>query len=159
MAEENEKPAKETKPDADAKGRSGAPPSGDRGPRPSEGSRKKTWRSVSFGRVYIQCSFNNTIISLTDERGDVLAWSTAGANGFRGTKKGTPFAAGVTATRVAKRALELGVKQVAVYIRGPGPGRETAVRSLGGAGLIVVSLKDVSPLPHNGCRPPKARRV
>ncbi|MBI5623696.1 MAG: 30S ribosomal protein S11 [Elusimicrobia bacterium] len=145
----------EKKAEAPAAGRpAGGAPHAAGGP-----ARKKSWRSVSFGRVYIQCSFNNTIISLTDERGDVLAWSTAGGNGFRGTKKGTPFAAGVTATRVARRAVELGVKQVAVYIKGPGPGRETAVRSLGSAGLVVVSLKDVSPLPHNGCRPPKARRV
>lgn len=122
-------------------------------------AKKKSWRSMTFAKVFIQCSFNNTIISLTDERGDVVIWSTAGANGFRGTKKGTPFAAGVTAGRVAKRAAELGVKQVAVFIKGPGPGRETAVRSLGNSGLILVSLKDVTPLPHNGCRPPKPRRV
>jgi len=125
---------------------------------PSAG-KKKNWRSLSFAKVHIQCSFNNTIVSLTDDRGDVLAWATAGGSGFRGTKKGTPFAAGVTAGKVAKRALELGVKQVSVFIKGPGPGRETAVRSLGAAGLVVVSLKDVTPLPHNGCRPPKARRV
>ncbi|MFA6316233.1 MAG: 30S ribosomal protein S11 [Elusimicrobiota bacterium] len=174
MAEEKDKVSKQPAPEGEKKAEPAAaqPAAGEKkteGPvgRSSGGAphaaggpaRKKTWRSVSFGRVYIQCSFNNTIISLTDERGDVLAWSTAGGNGFRGTKKGTPFAAGVTATRVAKRAIELGVKQVAVYIKGPGPGRETAVRSLGSAGLIVVSLKDVSPLPHNGCRPPKARRV
>jgi small subunit ribosomal protein S11 len=116
-------------------------------------------RSLSFAKVHIQCSFNNTIVTLTDDRGDVLAWSTAGGSGFRGTKKGTPFAAGVTAGKVAKKAVELGVKQVAVFIKGPGPGRETAVRSLGSAGLLVVSLKDVTPIPHNGCRPPKARRV
>lgn len=122
-------------------------------------AKKKTWRSLTFAKVFIQCSFNNTIVSLTDERGDVVIWSTAGANGFKGTKKGTPFAAGVTAGRVAKRAAELGVKQVAVFIKGPGPGRETAVRSLGNSGLILVSLKDVTPLPHNGCRPPKPRRV
>src|ERR1019366_2198292 len=121
--------------------------------------RKKAWKSVSFAKVHVQCSFNNTIVTLTDDRGDVLAWATAGGPGFRGTKKGTPFAAGVTAGKVAKKAVELGVKQVAVFIKGPGPGRETAVRSLGAAGLLVVSLKDVTPIPHNGCRPPKARRV
>ncbi len=125
----------------------------------SQPGRRKSGKYLTFGKVYIQCSFNNTIVSLTDERGVVIAWSTAGSNGFRGTKKGTPFAAGVTAGRVAKRAGELGIKQVAVFLKGPGPGRETAVRSLGSAGLTVVSLKDVSPLPHNGCRPPKARRV
>ena len=123
------------------------------------GAKKKNWKSLTFAKVHIQCSFNNTIVSLTDDRGDVLAWASAGGSGFRGTKKGTPFAAGVTSTKVAKRALEMGVKQVSVFIKGPGPGRETAVRSLGNSGLIVVSLKDVTPLPHNGCRPPKARRV
>ena len=114
---------------------------------------------MTFAKVHIQCSFNNTIVSLSDDRGDVLAWASAGGSGFRGTKKGTPFAAGVTSGKVAKRALELGVKQVAIFIRGPGPGRETAVRSLGNSGLMIVALKDVTPLPHNGCRPPKARRV
>ena len=126
---------------------------------PSAAPRKKAWRSVSFAKVHVQCSFNNTVVTLTDDRGDVLAWATAGGSGFRGTKKGTPFAAGVTASKVAKKAVEMGVKQVAVFIKGPGPGRETAVRSLGAAGLLVVSLKDVTPIPHNGCRPPKARRV
>jgi small subunit ribosomal protein S11 len=126
---------------------------------PSPAPRKKAWKSVTFAKVHVQCSFNNTIVTLTDDRGDVLAWATAGGSGFRGTKKGTPFAAGVTASKVAKKAVEMGVKQVAVFIKGPGPGRETAVRSLGAAGLLVVSLKDVTPIPHNGCRPPKARRV
>ncbi|OGR88841.1 MAG: 30S ribosomal protein S11 [Elusimicrobia bacterium RIFCSPHIGHO2_02_FULL_57_9] len=123
------------------------------------GAKKKNWKSLTFAKVHIQCSFNNTIVSLSDDRGDVLAWASAGGSGFRGTKKGTPFAAGVTSGKVAKRALELGVKQVAIFIRGPGPGRETAVRSLGNSGLMIVALKDVTPLPHNGCRPPKARRV
>ena len=125
----------------------------------TQGAKKKNWKSLTFAKVHVQCSFNNTIVSLTDDRGDVLVWATAGGSGFRGTKKGTPFAAGITAAKVAKKALELGVKQVAVFIKGPGPGRETAVRSLANAGLILVSLKDVTPLPHNGCRPPKARRV
>ena len=125
----------------------------------AQGPKKKNWKTLTFAKVFIQCSFNNTIVSLTDDRGDVLSWASAGGSGFRGTKKGTPFAAGVTATKVAKRALELGVKQISVFIKGPGPGRETAVRSLGNSGLIIVALKDVTPLPHNGCRPPKARRV
>ncbi|MDE2039717.1 MAG: 30S ribosomal protein S11 [Elusimicrobia bacterium] len=127
--------------------------------KPATAPKKKNWKSLTFAKVFIQCSFNNTIVSLADDRGDVLAWASAGGSGFRGTKKGTPFAAGVTSSKVAKRALELGVKQVAVFVKGPGPGRETAVRSLANAGLIVVALKDVTPLPHNGCRPPKARRV
>ena len=127
--------------------------------KPAAGPKKKNWKSLTFAKVFIQCSFNNTIVSLADDRGDVLAWASAGGSGFRGTKKGTPFAAGITSGKVAKRAVELGVKQVAVFIKGPGPGRETAVRSLANAGLIIVALKDVTPLPHNGCRPPKARRV
>jgi small subunit ribosomal protein S11 len=129
------------------------------GAKPVASAKKKTWKSLSFAKVFIQCSFNNTIVSLTDDKGDVLAWASAGVNGFKGTKKGTPFAAGVTAGKVAKKAIELGVKQIVVFIKGPGPGRETAVRALGNAGLTILSLKDVSPLPHNGCRPPKARRV
>ena len=132
----------------------GAAPQGSAAP-----AKNKNRKTLSFAKVFIQCSFNNTIVSLADDHGDVLVWSTAGANGFRGTKKGTPFAAGVTSGRVAKRAIELGVKQISVFIKGPGPGRETAVRSLGNSGLIIVSLKDVTPLPHNGCRPPKPRRV
>ena len=127
--------------------------------KPATGPKKKNWKSLTFAKAHIQCSFNNTIVSLTDDRGDVLAWATAGGSGFRGTKKGTPFAAGITASKVAKKAAEMGVKQLAVFIKGPGPGRETAVRSLANAGLIIVALKDVTPLPHNGCRPPKARRV
>src|SRR5579872_504127 len=123
--------------------------------RPAPAGKKKNWKSLTFAKVFIQCSFNNTIVSLADDRGDVLAWASAGGSGFRGTKKGTPFAAGVTSSKVAKRAIEMGVKQISVFIKGPGPGRETAVRSLGNAGLIIVSLKDVTPLPHNGCRPPK----
>ena len=127
--------------------------------KPAAAPKKKNWKSLTFAKVFIQCSFNNTIVSLADDRGDVLAWASAGGSGFRGTKKGTPFAAGITSGKVAKKAAELGVKQVAVFIKGPGPGRETAVRSLANAGLIIVALKDVTPLPHNGCRPPKARRV
>jgi small subunit ribosomal protein S11 len=147
--------AEEQKPQTPAPAQAAAPAA-----RPQAGSgSKKSWKGLTYAKVYIQCSFNNTIVSLADERGDVLAWASAGGNGFRGTKKGTPFAAGVTATKIAKRALEMGVKQVSVFIKGPGPGRETAVRSLGNAGLIIISLKDVTPLPHNGCRPPKARRV
>ncbi|MFA5140712.1 MAG: 30S ribosomal protein S11 [Elusimicrobiota bacterium] len=121
--------------------------------------RKRPWKSVSFAKVFIQCSFNNTIISVTDDKGNVLAWASAGSSGFKGTKKGTPFAAQMTAAKVGRRAVELGLKQVAVFVKGPGPGRETAIRGLQAAGLQVVSIKDVSPIPHNGCRPPKQRRV
>jgi small subunit ribosomal protein S11 len=122
-------------------------------------ARKRSWKSVTFAKVFIQCSFNNTIISVTDDKGNVLTWASAGSSGFKGTKKGTPFAAQMTAAKVGRRAVELGLKQVAVFVKGPGPGRETAIRGLQAAGLQVVSIKDVSPIPHNGCRPPKQRRV
>ena len=121
--------------------------------------RRKGAKSVSFAKVFIQCSFNNTHVSITDDRGNVLCWASAGGVGFKGTKKGTPFAAQMTSAKAAKRAVELGVKQVSVFVKGPGPGRETAIRALQASGLHVVSLKDVSPIPHNGCRPPKPRRV
>ena len=121
--------------------------------------RRKSWKTVTFARVYIQSSFNNTIVTIADDKGDVLAWASAGGSGFKGTKKGTPFAAQQTAARVGRRAAEMGVKQVAVFVKGPGPGRETAIRALQAAGLQILTLKDVTPLPHNGCRPPKLRRV
>jgi len=120
---------------------------------------KKGWKAVTFAKVYIQSSFNNTLVTITDDRGAVICWASAGGSGFKGTKKGTPFAAQMTAQKAAKRAVELGVKQCSVFVKGPGPGRETAIRALQQAGLQVVSLKDVSPIPHNGCRAPKARRV
>ena len=116
-------------------------------------------RTVAFARVYVNCSFNNTIITFTDEKGGVIAWSTSGGNGFRGTKKGTPFAAQITASKAAARASEYGVRQAMVFVSGPGPGRETAIRAVAQSGIHVVSIKDVTPIPHNGCRPPKARRV
>ncbi len=122
-------------------------------------AKKKSWKSMTFARICITCSFNNTIVTATDEKGGTIAWSTAGSNGFRGTKKGTPFAAQITSSRVARRISECGVKQVAVFVRGPGPGRETAIRAMQSAGLRIISIKDKSPLPHNGCRPPKPRRV
>lgn len=150
MSEETQQNPSEEKPAGDSAAAKAAPAG--RGP-------KKAWKSVTFAKVFIQSSFNNTIVSITDDRGHVLCWASAGGSGFKGTKKGTPFAAQMTAAKVGKRAAELGVKQVAVFVKGPGPGRETAIRALQAAGLQVISLKDVSPIPHNGCRPPKARRV
>lgn len=123
------------------------------------GGKKKSWRNVNFGKVHIQCTFNNTIVSITDDRGNVIAWASGGSSGFKGTKKGTPFAAQVCASNCARKAAEAGVKSVAVYVQGPGSGRETAIRALQNAGMAVISIKDVSPLPHNGCRPRKQRRV
>ncbi|MFA5974996.1 MAG: 30S ribosomal protein S11 [Elusimicrobiota bacterium] len=133
----------------------GAPPAGAR----SATRKKKVWRNVTVARAHIQSSFNNTIVSITDEQGQVIVWATAGSCGFKGTKKGTPFAAQVTADTAAKRALEAGVKQVHVQVKGPGSGRETAIRGLQGAGLAILSIRDVTPIPHDGCRAPKPRRV
>jgi len=111
------------------------------------------------GIAHIKATFNNTIISITDGSGGVVAWSSAGGVGFKGTKKGTPFAASSAAETAARKALELGVRMVNVYVKGPGAGRETAIRALQSAGLEINSIKDVTPIPHNGCRPPKRRRV
>lgn len=122
-------------------------------------ARKKVWRDIAIARVYIQSSFNNTIVNITDERGNCIVWGSAGSSGFKGTKKGTPFAAQMTASAAAKKALEAGVKQVSVFVKGPGSGRETAIRALQAAGLVVLSIRDVTPIPHDGCRPPKPRRV
>lgn len=121
--------------------------------------RKKIWKNVGQAKAYIQSSFNNTLISITDERGNVIVWTSAGSCGFKGTKKGTPFAAQMAADAAAKRAIEAGIREVAVLVRGPGSGRETAIRGLQAAGLSVLSIRDITPLPHNGCRPPKPRRV
>ncbi|MGQ0645026.1 MAG: 30S ribosomal protein S11 [Elusimicrobiota bacterium] len=122
-------------------------------------ARKKIWRDIAVARVCVQSSFNNTIVTITDERGNCIVWGSAGSAGFKGTKKGTPFAAQMTASAAAKKAVELGVKQVSVLVKGPGSGRETAIRALQAAGLIVTSIRDVTPIPHDGCRPPKPRRV
>lgn len=121
--------------------------------------KKKVQRDVSFARAYIQCTFNNTIVSITDDHGGVISWASAGSSGFKGTKKGTPFAAQVTAERAANKAKEQGVHQVAVFVKGPGSGRETAIRALQSAGFSISIIRDVTPIPHNGCRPPKPRRV
>ena len=121
--------------------------------------KKKKKRIDEYVNAYIQSTFNNTIITITDKNGNVVTWGSAGTAGFKGTKKGTPFAAQLTAESVAKKAVNMGAKYVDVFIKGPGPGRETAVRALQTGGLIVKSIKDVTPIPHNGCRPPKRRRV
>jgi small subunit ribosomal protein S11 len=122
--------------------------------------RKKERRKVSsVGVAHIKATFNNTVVSITDEKGGVVAWSSSGAVGFKGTKKGTPFAASSAASAAARKAIEMGVREVNVLVKGPGSGRETAIRALQGAGLEINSIKDVTPIPHNGCRPPKRRRV
>ena len=124
-----------------------------------EKAKKKSFKGVTSGCVHIQASFNNTIITITDRQGNVIVWSTPGVVGFGGSKKSTPFAAQVAATDAAKKAKELGIQSVEVYVNGPGSGRESAIRAIQGAGLQVTSIKDVTPLPHNGCRPRKKRRV
>ncbi|CAN5738126.1 30S ribosomal protein S11 [soil metagenome] len=121
--------------------------------------RRRDRKNVPRGRAYIQATFNNTIVTLTDPTGNVIAWSSAGSNGFKGSRKSTPFAAQMTAEAAARRAQEHGLRQVDVFVRGPGSGREMAVRSLQSSGVMVISITDTTPIPHNGCRPPKRRRV
>ena len=121
--------------------------------------KKKEKRSVFEGNVYIQATFNNTIVTITDLSGNGLSWASAGSLGFRGAKKSTPYAAQTTAETAAKKAMDTGLREVHVYVKGPGVGRESAIRSLGNLGLWVKSIKDVTPIPHNGCRPRKSRRV
>ena len=116
-------------------------------------------KNIAVGQAHIHSSFNNTIISITDPQGNVIAWQSAGTVGFKGSRKSTPFAAQLAAEACAKSAMEHGVRKVAVYVKGPGSGRETAIRSLQSAGLEVSSIQDVTPIPHNGCRPKKRRRV
>ncbi|MGA1207292.1 MAG: 30S ribosomal protein S11 [Gammaproteobacteria bacterium] len=122
-------------------------------------TRKKVKKQVAEGVVHIHASFNNTIVTITDRQGNALSWATAGGSGFRGSRKSTPFAAQVASERAATAALEFGLKSVDVMVKGPGPGRESAVRALNAVGLKVTNITDVTPIPHNGCRPPKKRRV
>jgi len=121
--------------------------------------RRKEKKNIAFGHAYIKSTFNNTIVSITDPQGGVLAWASSGQVGFKGSRKSTPFAAQLAAETAAKKAQEHGVKKVDVFVKGPGSGRETAIRSLQAAGLEVGAISDVTPLAHNGCRPPKPRRV
>ncbi|RMI17175.1 MAG: 30S ribosomal protein S11 [Calditrichaeota bacterium] len=121
--------------------------------------RKKKIQVDAHGVAHIKATFNNTIVSLTDLKGNVISWASAGKVGFKGSRKSTPFAAQMAAEAAAKEAMELGMRQVDVEVKGPGGGREAAIRSLQAAGLEILSIKDVTPIPHNGCRPPKKRRV
>ncbi len=122
-------------------------------------TKKKEKKNIHSGVVHIQSTFNNTIVTITDPAGNVVAWSSAGVQGFKGSRKSTPFAAQLAAEDAVKKAMEHGMKNVEVYVKGPGAGRESALRSLQAAGLNVLVIKDVTPIPHNGCRPPKRRRV
>jgi small subunit ribosomal protein S11 len=122
-------------------------------------TRKKERKNVTYGVAHIKSSFNNTIVTFTDQGGNVLAWASSGNVGFKGSRKSTPFAAQLAAETAAKRAMEHGVRKVDILVKGPGSGRETAIRSIQNAGIEVTGIKDVTPVPHNGCRPPKRRRV
>jgi small subunit ribosomal protein S11 len=126
--------------------------------RPVRGRRRER-KSVPRGRAYVQSTFNNTLITLTDPTGAVLSWGSAGQAGFKGSRKSTPYAAQMAAEAAARRAMEHGLRVVEVYVKGPGSGREAAIRALQSAGLSIISIRDVTPIPHNGCRPPKRRRV
>jgi len=121
--------------------------------------KKKVKKSVNTGIVHIQSTFNNTIITIPDMNGNVISWSSAGAKGFKGSKRSTPFAAQVAAEDAAKKAMDQGLRSVGVLVKGPGAGRESAIRAIQAAGLKVTMIKDITPIPHNGCRPPKRRRV
>ncbi|HPE71035.1 MAG TPA: 30S ribosomal protein S11 [Candidatus Competibacter sp.] len=127
--------------------------------KPVTKTRKRVKKNIVDGIAHVHASFNNTIITITDRQGNALAWATSGGSGFRGSRKSTPFAAQVAAERVGNMVKEFGLKNLEVNVKGPGPGRESAVRALNAAGFKVMSIMDVTPIPHNGCRPPKRRRV
>ena len=121
--------------------------------------RRRERKSVPRGQAHIQATFNNTIVTLTDPNGNVLSWGSAGGQGFKGSRKSTPYAAQVTAETAARKAMDHGLRQIDVFVKGPGSGRESALRALQSTGLQVTSIRDITPIPHNGCRPPKRRRV
>ncbi|MCU0516183.1 MAG: 30S ribosomal protein S11 [Oscillatoria sp. Prado101] len=126
---------------------------------PKKAGPRKQKRNVPNGVAYIQSTFNNTIVTIADQNGEVISWASAGSSGFKGAKKGTPFAAQTAAESAARRANDQGMRQIEVMVSGPGAGRETAIRALQGAGLEITLIRDITPIPHNGCRPPKRRRV
>jgi small subunit ribosomal protein S11 len=121
--------------------------------------RRRERKSVPAGRAYVQSTFNNTTVTLTDPEGNVIAWGSSGTAGFKGSRKGTPYAAQLAAQDAARKGMTHGLRQIDVYVKGPGSGREAAIRALQSAGLYITSIRDVTPIPHNGCRPPKRRRV
>ena len=127
--------------------------------RRQQAGRRRARKNIPVGKAYIQSTFNNTMVTLTDPNGNVISWGSAGTAGFKGSRKGTPYAAQMAAEKAVRSALDNGLRQVDVFVRGAGSGREAAIRSLQAAGLNVTSIRDVTPIPHNGCRPPKRRRV
>jgi small subunit ribosomal protein S11 len=157
MADEKTEPKADAKPEAKGDAKAAADKAG--GTAAAGKARKKVKRQVSDGVAHVHASFNNTIITITDRQGNTLSWATSGGSGFRGSRKSTPFAAQVAAEKAGVAAQEYGLRTVEVRVRGPGPGRESAVRALNACGLKVTSIEDVTPIPHNGCRPPKKRRV
>jgi|SRR6266481_4743658 len=160
MADETKEEPKEPKaPRGKERQAEGAAAGAAAGEKPAAPRRKKTRRAVPEGVAHIHATFNNTLVTLTDLQGMVVAWASAGGVGFKGSRKGTPFAAQMAADAAAKKAADFGMRSVVVHVKGPGGGRESAVRALQAAGLNVTSIKDVTPIPHNGCRPPKRRRV
>jgi small subunit ribosomal protein S11 len=124
-----------------------------------KGGRKRERKEVRTGIAHVRATFNNTIVTLTDKMGNVVSWASAGSVGFKGSRKSTPFAAQMAAENAARKAMDMGLKQVEVYVKGPGAGREAAIRSLQAVGLEITTIRDVTPIPHDGCRPPKRRRV
>lgn len=122
-------------------------------------ARRRERKSIPVGKAYVQSTFNNTIVTITDPQGNAIAWGSSGTAGFKGSRKGTPYAAQLAARDAARRAMEHGLRQIEVYVRGPGSGREAAIRALQSSGLYITSIRDVTPVPHNGCRPRKRRRV
>ncbi len=128
-------------------------------PKTATRARKKIRRTLTDGIAHIRASFNNTIVTITDLQGNTLCWATSGGSGFKGSRKSTPFAAQVAASRVGKEAQEFGIRNLEVRVRGPGPGRESAMRALNASGFRITNIRDITPVPHNGCRPPKRRRV
>jgi small subunit ribosomal protein S11 len=140
-----------------AAGASNPPPANEKGG--SKGGKKKARKNVATGIAHIQSTFNNTIVTITDVQGNVISWSSAGARGFKGSRKSTPFAAQIAAEDAARKAQEHGLRTVAIFVQGPGAGRESALRGFQSTGMRVTLIRDVTPIPHNGCRPPKRRRV
>jgi small subunit ribosomal protein S11 len=128
-------------------------------PKKRQRGKRRERKSIPRGKVFVQSTFNNTIVTITDPNGNALSWSSAGSSAFKGSRKSTPYAAQMAAENCAKKAMEHGVRQVEVFVRGPGSGREAAIRALQAVGMLVTSITDVTPIPHNGCRPPKRRRV
>ena len=154
-----DKPAAEKPARAQCPKKAAAAAEGETTQKPERVRRKRDKRVVPRGHVHIKATFNNTIVSLTDLTGKVIAWSSAGASGWKGSRKSTPYAAQITAENAARKAMDQGMRTVEVFVRGPGAGREAAIRALEATGLEVTAITDVTPIPHNGCRPPKRRRV